>query len=118
MSVQWIEHNGVKIVIARFGAAKTKQEQISILENLGRTVAAAPGKVRILDDFNGAHGFPEFMDRAKQLGKEVFNAKRERAAFIGISGIQKILYNTYNIIAGNSIRIFENENDAFEYLAK
>lgn len=92
-------------------------KSVETIEELARVIKAQGGKVLSLSDFTGAALGPEFMSRAKALGKEVFEPAAERQALLGIDGLKKMLVNAYVKFTGSKMRAFDNEADALEYLA-
>ena len=63
-------------------------------------------------------GSTEFMQRAKQLGKEIFDSRTSKSAVLGVTGIKKILLNGYNMIVKNKLEPFDTKEEALEYLVK
>jgi hypothetical protein len=118
MAVEWIEHNGKKILYGNFTDCKTKEDMIKNIENLAEECRKASGKVLILDNFEGTYASEEFIKKSDKLAKEVFNDKREKAAIIGIKGFKKIFLNSYNAIAGNELKLFDTKEEALDYLTK
>jgi hypothetical protein len=56
------------------------------------------------------------MERLQVLGKEVIERKTKKGALIGVMGIKKLLLKGYNIFTGGSLKAFNNEESALEYL--
>jgi hypothetical protein len=118
MSARWIDHSGKQIFLIDYSACKNGQEMIDTLNEAINLISKTPGKVLRLIDVRGASGSREFMDAAKRAGKEIFNAKTEKAAIVGISGIQKVLLMGYNNISTNKLIPFSTLDEALDFLAK
>lgn len=116
MAVKWMNHKGKQIFLMDYSCCKNAQEMIETLNEARTLIAQKPGKVLRLVDVRGASGSREFMDAAKQAGKEVFNAKTEKAAIVGIYGIKKVLLMGYNNISTNKLLPFSSQEEALDYL--
>jgi hypothetical protein len=118
MPVSWIEHNGKRVLYGDYRNLKTSDEMLANLELEAKVTREAEGQVLCLDDFRDAAVTGPFMDRAKALGKQVFAAKVARNAVLGITGVRKVLLNAYNAVAANSLRAFDNEGAAKDFLVQ
>jgi hypothetical protein len=58
------------------------------------------------------------MARVKQLGKEVFAIKVDKAAAVGIGSVKAVLLEAYNKFTGRDLRTFKTEAEALEWLVK
>ncbi len=117
MSVKWIEYKGKKILYADFRGLRN-EELIETIELEAKMVAAYPTKVLILDNFEGIRTNPAFVERTKQLGKEVIESKTIKNAVLGITGLKEILLRAYNTFTGGKSRPFGTEAEALEWLAQ
>lgn len=115
--VKWIEHNGKRILYADFSGLQG-QPGMDVLERVARDAAASPEKVLILYNFQDAAANRAWMSRVKQLGKEVFDAKVEKAAALGVSGIKVILLESYEKFTGRTLKTFKTEAEALEWLTR
>ena len=70
-----------------------------------------------LRDFTGGYGSKEFMSKAKQLGKELFNQRTSKTAAIGVTAMKKVLINSYNMFVTNKLHVFDTKEQALDFLA-
>ncbi len=115
--VRWIEHQGQRVLYADFSDLQG-QPGMDVLELVAKKVAASPGKVLILYNFEGAAANRAWMSRVKQLGRELFDAKVERAGALGVSGIKLILLESYEKFTGRNLKTFKTQTEALEWLVK
>ncbi|OHD07316.1 MAG: hypothetical protein A2086_03115 [Spirochaetes bacterium GWD1_27_9] len=119
MSVNWIEYKGKKILYCDYRCFKQEKEWLENIEIVAKELINSQEKVLSLTDFRNAEGLgQDYLTRAKVLGKEIIKDKVERSAVIGISGMRKLLLNTYNLLSGDKMIIFEDEITAKEFLVK
>jgi hypothetical protein len=118
MSVSYINYKGKKVLFADYTKCKNTQDMLIVLEETKKEFEKSNQMILIIDDFTGNTGSIEFMQRAKQLGKEIFDNRTSKAACLGITGIKKILLNGYNTIVKNKLVPFETKEEALEYLVK
>lgn len=109
------EFEGKKYV---YGDFKNLSEPkcIECLEALAALINAQPGKVRSLSDFTGATLGSDFMARAKDLGKSVFEPRAEKQALLGIDGLKKMLLSAYVKFTGSKMKPFDTEPDALKFI--
>jgi hypothetical protein len=95
---------------------KTTQEMLQLLEQVADEYRKSNEKFLAVNDFTGNFGDNKFMDRAKELGPLVFDAKTEKSAILGITGVKKILLQGYNKFVKNKQVPFNTQEEALEYL--
>lgn len=117
MSVKWIEHKGKRILYADFRGLKG-EAAIETLDLLAKAVSESPTKVLLLNNVEGGSASPEWMARVKELGKEVFAARVEKTAAVGISGVKALLLEGYEKFTGRTVKAFKTEAQALEWLVK
>ena len=118
MSVSYIIHKGKKIMIVDYTRCKTAQETISVLEAVKDEYLKTDEMIISLNDFRDAYGSNEFMKRANQLGKELFDKRTLKTAAIGVTGIKKILVNAYNVFVKNKVTLFNTKEEALDWLVE
>ncbi len=118
MSVSYLSYKGKKIMLIDYTKCKTVEDTLSVLEKVRQEYLKTSEKLITLNDFTGAYGSSEFMKKASQLGKELFNSRTHKTAAIGVSGMKKILVNTYNAFMSNKLYIFDTKEEALEFLVK
>jgi hypothetical protein len=118
MSVSYIFHKGKKVMLVDYTSCKTVQETLDILELVRQEYLKTNDMIISLNDFREAHGSNEFMDWAKELGKELFDKRTLKTAAIGVVGLKKILVNAYNVFIKNKINLFDTKEEALDWLVK
>jgi hypothetical protein len=118
MSVSYIFHKGKKIMIVDYTKCKTTADTLAVLEAVKDEYLKTNEMIISLNDFREAYGSREFMNRANQLGKELFDKRTLKTAAIGVVGIKKILVNAYNVFIKNKINIFDTKEEALDWLVK
>lgn len=113
--VEWIEHNGAKILYADFRWAETVSEMIQILEEQIEEMATADGNVRLLADFRNTYVDDVFLERASQYNRET---KTEKSAILDLSGMKRaLLLQNCNLFSGTDLELFDSEDEAKDYLS-
>ncbi|XOV93089.1 MAG: hypothetical protein ACFHWX_23185 [Bacteroidota bacterium] len=110
-----IQHNGKKIIFTRFSNL-SEAEMMEAIKAQFELVKRNPGKVLLLDDFNNTAVNNEFMNTAKQLGRE-YGDKIDKYAVLGVTGLKKILLTAYNAFATNPAHPFSTQDEAVKFLA-
>jgi hypothetical protein len=118
MSVSYINYKGKKIMIVDYSKCKTVQDTLDVLEKVRLEYLKTNDMITSLNDFSGGFGSSEFMSRASQLGKELFNKRTHKTAAIGVTGLKRVLVNSYNIFMTNKVQIFDTKEQALEFLVK
>ncbi len=117
MSVTWIEYKGKRILYSDYRGLSV-QEMIANTELAARILAETPGQSLTLVNYEGLSATREYMDRVKQLGKEVLVPKTAKQAILGISGMKMVFLYAYNRFTGGKAVPFSNEAAALEWLVK
>ncbi len=114
MSIKLIEYKGKKIFYADYRGL-SGQELIKSMNEANQDVIKHKHEL-FLADFREASISNEVMEFLK--GKEAKEATSyfKKQAILGISGIKKFAVNAYNTITQSNMRIFNEENEAKEYL--
>jgi hypothetical protein len=116
--IRWIKHKNRELLTIHF-RGQTEAQMVQTIDHMGKVMSDGPDKVRVLIDLRDATLSSVFMSRVKQLGKEVFELKCERRAFIGITGLKLIFVQAYNRFTGSdkNFQVFETEQAALDWLA-
>jgi hypothetical protein len=117
MSVSYINHKGKKIMIVDYRQCKSTEDTLKVLEQVRQEYMKTNEMIISLNDFRDAYGSNEFMKKANELGKELFDKRTIKTAAIGVTGIKKILVNAYNVFVKNKIMIFDTKEEALDWLA-
>lgn len=83
-----------------------------------KTVIKQPGKVLALGDVTGTKLNAEYMAKAKEIAGRTLNHKVQKGAFLGVSGLKKVLLNGFNLVSKVKFIPFETRTQALEYLIK
>ncbi|MBN1925379.1 MAG: hypothetical protein JW798_06060 [Prolixibacteraceae bacterium] len=118
MGISYIQHKGKKIMFCDYSQCKTKEETIQVLGMAREEYLKTDESFLVLNDFSGGVVSNEFMEKAKQYGKELFDARTPKTASIGISGMKKVFISTYNLFVKNKLSIFETKAEALDFLVK
>ncbi len=118
MSFSYITYKGKKILYVDYTQCKTTEDMLKVLESVKREYETTTHMFITVNDFRGTYGSSEFMKRASQLGKEVFDKRTLKTTVLGITGIKKILLNGYNSLVKTKLIPFDTKEEALEYLVK
>jgi hypothetical protein len=117
MPVKYIQYKGKTILYCDFRNL-TGDEGIPTLDDEAKAMETWTQKGLVLSDFHNSKGSSGFMAHAKKLGKEVFAPKTNKAAAIGLSGLQMVLLQAYNAFSKDKLVPFNSEEEAKEWLIK
>ena len=117
MAVSYIYHKGKKIMYIDYSNCKTTEETLKVLEQVRQEYLKTNGMMITLSDFTGGYGSKEFMSKATQLGKELFNQRTSKTAAIGVTAMKKVLINSYNMFVTNKLHVFDAKEQALDFLA-
>jgi hypothetical protein len=115
MPLTWIEHNGTKILYSDYRGLNL-DKMLALLDETAAVMSKVTGKVPTLSNFEGVGVPPEFMKKAKELGKTTFEPKTSKSAITGIDGLKALLLKAYNTFTGATMKPFPNEGEAKAYL--
>ncbi|MCE5300213.1 MAG: hypothetical protein LLG37_04990 [Spirochaetia bacterium] len=118
MAVTWIEYNGKKILYSNFSGQKSNDVLFPTLEEAAKQFTLAEGKVRHLINFTGAVLDSDFMARAKETAKTLPIIKTQKDAYVGITGVKKVLLQGYLWATKEPANVFDTESEALEWLSK
>jgi hypothetical protein len=116
--VRWITHKGKKVLYADYKGLTDEDEMISWLHKEARIMMDCPDKILSLTDYTGLNANKRLMAEIKRLGKEVYKAKLEKAAVLGVTGIKAVLLVTYNMLTKHQVVPFNTEQEAMDYLVE
>lgn len=118
MSITYIPHKGKQIMYIDYSQCKTVEQTLEVLEAVKREYEKTDGQILTLNNFEGAFGSSEYMKKANEYGKEIFNKRTAKNAALGVSGIKKILLHGYNAVVKDKIKPFNTKEEALDYLAE
>jgi hypothetical protein len=117
MDVQWVEHKGNRVLYLDCRKLRPP-DQIALLEKAAEVLVASPVKVRVLANVQDVYLTSEFMATLKRLGREVFAAKVEKTAIVGVGGAKTVLLTAYNAATGRNMTSFKTEEKALDWLTR
>jgi hypothetical protein len=118
MSISYVTHKGKKILYIDYTKCKTIQETLDVLEEVKKEFYNSAGVWLTLNDFRGGYGSTEYMKKANQYAREIFNQRPARNTAIGVTGMKKVLLQAYNAVVKDKIVPFDTMEEALDYLAK
>jgi len=118
MSLELITHRGKTIIFVDYSVCKSDEELLQHHAEFEQLVIKQPGKVLALGDVTNTKLNTEFMATAKNIAKRTLNDKLEKGAFLGVTGLKKVLLNGFNLASKIKFLPFESKAEALEYLAK
>jgi hypothetical protein len=118
MSIEWIEHQGKKILYANYSGIKNGEEIIRMLDLQQKMILASPEPVLILVNVENSVMTAEAMAYSKeQLTK--LNLKIKKIGAVGVSGLKSILAKGINAYLGKANQeFFSSVENAKEWLVK
>jgi len=116
MSVSYIYHKGKKVMYCDYSQCQTVEATLAVLNSAKLEYIKSKENFLVLNDFSNCVVSNEFMAKAREYGKELFDQRTPKTASIVISGVKKILVGTYNIVVKNKLSIFDSKEDALDFL--
>ena len=118
MSISYLNHKGKKILYINYSNCKTVEDTLAVLEMVKNEYFKTVGTMLTLNDFSGAYGSTEYMKKANEYAKEIFNKRTAKNAAIGVTGIKKILLQSHNLLVKDKIVPFNTKEEALDYLVQ
>ncbi len=116
MSVKRIDYKGEQVIYADYRGLTQAEQQIRTLEELVALLTSASTPQLILSNYEGISIGPEYMKRAKELGK-TYELKIKRQAALPLTGLKQILFDGYVAFTqAKNIKGFQREDEALEWL--
>ena len=111
-----IHYQGIEIVYINYQHLSST-ELFQTMEQ-ARSLILKENKIRpVLINLIGVYGTPDFMNKAKELGKETAHLT-SKSAVVGLNDLKKILLNAYNRFTSENMKAFDTEELAKEWLIK
>lgn len=116
--VFWHTQNDRKILVADYSGLNGA-DLMGVFNVSYQTQKNAGTDVLLLTDFTGAKANNEIVNALKRAGVELDKDMR-RVAAVGLTSFQKIFYNGYIRVTGqsNKVKLFENREQAYSWLAQ
>ncbi|PKN95284.1 MAG: hypothetical protein CVU44_00975 [Chloroflexi bacterium HGW-Chloroflexi-6] len=120
MRSKWIEHQGKQIFFQDFSGIDLDKSDIikDELVNVQKIVTSQPeDSILILADFRGTTISKNLMD-VMQASSSKTKKFVHKTAVLGVTGTKRILANMLMSLTGQKLSIFENEEEAKEWLVQ
>jgi hypothetical protein len=114
--VQFVIHNGKRVLSINYANCDVAMLK-AVAEDMHRIISREPlSSVLTLNDVTGTSFDQESVEILKS--KVAANAPYvKRAAVIGISGLQRLIYEAVQMFTKRTIRAFSSREEALDYLA-
>jgi hypothetical protein len=114
--VRFIEHNGQRVLLADYSGPVSEEEGLAAIAECMRVAALQPPKsLLIVTDVTGAI----FNTRVVQALKDVAAHNGpyvRRAAVVGVSGLQKVIYQAVLRVTKREIPAFATREEALDWV--
>jgi hypothetical protein len=115
MSIEWISHQGKKILYIKYSKLTAEEAHNQILEATKALVATKQKDNLTLSDLREFYVDKDFIELSKEQGK-ISKGFTKKAAVLGIEGIKKLILKTVNTVSENPREPFESMDDAKNWL--
>ena len=113
--LQFEVHRGKRVLIIDYSQCDVRQmkEMIGLTRSLIAT--QLPNSLLTLSDVTGATFNIDVVEQLKEMTKQ--NAAYVRkAALVGVTGLQALIYNVVQTFSKRNIPVFSNKEEALKYL--
>ena len=121
MPCEWRERDGLRYLDADYRGLQTLEQMLDLFaEQLAMLEAEGPGS-RLLVHVDANHRPPsQFLDTVKHASRERLNPLGVRVAFVGISGIGRMVLRGLQLVGGGApvVLAFPGEEQALAYLGR
>jgi hypothetical protein len=115
--VQFVTHNGVRILKVDYSHTTNVEENLATLEKARAVIGAQPlQSLRLMTVTTKTHFNLRAVEAMKQYTK-LNTPFLKASAVVGVSTIQKVIYDALVVLTGRSIPCFDTEEQALDYLA-
>lgn len=120
MACEWREQNGLRFLYADYRGADGAAQLCAVLEEQVAMIEAEGPGVRLLIHVDGDHKPPtEFLAAVKHAMRERMAPLGVRAAFVGISGVGRLVLRGLQLVGGGfGVLPFDTVEKAVEYLRR
>lgn len=116
MPVSYITHKGQKILYVDLTESKNESRSLELLEETKEAYLNASGRLLVLVNTEGAYVNSVVSSRMKEYGKLYFKDRADKRAYVGIQGLKKLILKAYTNIVGGNVKVFDDLEEAKEYL--
>ncbi len=115
MPVSWIKVDDKEVMNIDYRSLSDEEITIMAKEVAPMLHEQEDGKLLAIVNFDKTDISIKMYSTITTLTGDVFNQKHERAVFVGMSGIKKIMFNTYTRMFKTNLRIRDSEQEAIQY---
>ena len=115
MKSQWLQYKNKEILFANYISLDVEGLRAETSAVVAEVVKRPLNSVRLLSDAHGTIVSPAVLDIYKQVSTQSGKYVR-RTALLGLRGTQRTFLDLIVRISGMKIRVFENEEEAKEWL--
>src|SRR5690349_21356414 len=116
--IRFIEHRGVRVLLTDYSPPITEAEGLAAMDECRRLVAQQPlQSLLLLTNVTGAYFNTRAVQGLKDLAAHNSPYVR-RSAVVGVSGLQKIIYQAVQRFAKRDIVLFSARQDALDWLVQ
>ncbi len=117
MGAEWILHKGKKILYINYSGLNL-QEQLDLVREATQELLDSGSKENLtLSDIRGISITAEFVDLAKEMGKQSGSVTK-KAAILGVEGLKKFILYGVNKFSGNVREPFNTIEEAKDWLVE
>lgn len=116
MPITYITHKNKEILYVDLTESKSEKRSLELLEETKEAYINASGKLLVLVNSEGAYINTAISEKMKQYGKLYFQDKAEKRAYVGVKGLKKIILKAYTKIVTGNIKLFDDIEEAKDYL--
>ncbi len=116
MPVSYITHKGQQILYVDLTESKSEKRSLELLEETKQAYLDSPGQLLVLVNTEGAYVNQVVSAKMKEYAKKYFKDKAKRRAFVGVSGLKKLILKTYATLVSGNLRLFDDLEEAKDYL--
>ncbi|WP_425392228.1 hypothetical protein [Ekhidna sp.] len=117
MPVSYVNHKGREILYVDLTESKTEKRSLELLEETKEAYLNASDKLYVLVNSEGAFVNAVVSSKMKEYGRTYFKDRAEKRAFVGIHGLKKMILRAYSKMVGGNIKVFDDVEEAKDYLA-
>ncbi|NQZ76828.1 MAG: hypothetical protein HRT61_12125 [Ekhidna sp.] len=117
MPIDYITHKGRKILYVDLSESKSEKRSLELLEETREAYEKAVGELYVLVNTEGAFINTTISEKMKKYGKLYFRDRAKSRAFVGVSGLKKIIMTAYMKVTGGNLKLFNDLEEAKDYLA-
>jgi hypothetical protein len=117
MNIEWIEHKGKKILFVDFKGCRNDDDRMQIFNKYLEEIKKVSSKVLLFFDFTDNFVSESLLKKANE-SSEWTKKNIDKAAILGITGVKKVLLNSFKIFTKIDLTTVNTREEALEHLIK